>query len=142
MRNVLITWMRGHDIAHAVHDAARRASWARNDVGHEPWYSLQEAIADAFGSAMAFTPTWLELARCSLDDMVAVYLAEALHYLRRGPWNWGDAGAGSRRAELPRRRTAAIDVDAEGTIAWETERVVEGMLRDVRRARARGRLLA
>jgi hypothetical protein len=86
VRDVLITWMRGHDIAHAV-TTPRVGRVGPKDVGHEPWYSLQEAIADAYGSAMSFTDTWLELAGCSLDDMVAVYLAEALHYLRRGPWN-------------------------------------------------------
>ena len=57
--------------------------------------------------------------------MVAVYLAEALHYLRRGPWNWGDAGAGC--VELSFLAThGAIDVAADGTIAWETDRVVAG----------------
>lgn len=126
VRDVLITWMRGHDIAHAV-QTPRAGKLGPKDVGHEPWYSLQEAIADAFGSAMAFTPTWLGHARCSLDDMVAVYLAEALHYLRRGPWNWGDAGAGCVELSFL-AENGFIDVDAEGAIAWETERVVAGML--------------
>jgi hypothetical protein len=125
VRNVLITWMRGHDIAHAV-TTPRVGRVGPKDVGHEPWYSLQEAIADAYGSAMSFTETWLGLAGCSLDDMVAVYLAEALHYLRRGPWNWGDAGAAS--VELSFLAThGAIDVAADGTIAWETENVVKGV---------------
>jgi hypothetical protein len=125
VRNVLVTWMRGHDIAHAV-TTPRVGRVGPKDVGHEPWYSLQEAIADAYGSAMSFTDTWLELAGCSREDMVAVYLAEALHYLRRGPWNWGDAGAAS--VELSFLAThGAIDVAADGTIAWETERVVKGI---------------
>ena len=77
---------------------------------------------------MAFTDTWLELAGCSLDDMVAVYLAEALHYLRRGPWNWGDAGAAS--VELSFLAThGAIDVAPDGTISWETDQVVKGIHR-------------
>lgn len=126
VRDVLITWMRGHDIAHAV-QTPRAGKLGPKDVGHEPWYSLQEAIADAFGSAMAFTPTWLQHAGCSLDDMVAVYLAEALHYLRRGPWNWGDAGAGCVELSFL-AENGFIDVDAEGAITWETSRVVEGML--------------
>lgn len=126
VRDVLITWMRGHDIAHAV-QTPRAGKVGPKDVGHEPWYSLQEAIADAFGSAMAFTPTWLAHAGCSLDDMVAVYLAEALHYLRRGPWNWGDAGAGCVELSFL-AENGFIEVDAEGTITWETAKVVEGML--------------
>jgi hypothetical protein len=125
VRNVLITWMRGHDIAHAV-QTPRAGKVGPQDVGHEPWYSLQEAIADAFGSAMAFTPTWLGLAGCSLDDMVAVYLAEALHYLRRGPWNWGDAGAGCVELSFL-ADNGFVDVDAEGAITWETARVVDGI---------------
>jgi len=125
VRNVLITWMRGHDIAHAV-TTPRVGRVEPKDVGHEPWYALQEAIADAYGSAMAFTDTWLELAGCSLDDMVAIYLAEALHYLRRHPRNWGDAGAAS--VELSFLAThGAIDVHPDGTISWETGKVVEGI---------------
>jgi hypothetical protein len=125
VRNVLITWMRGHDIAHAV-TTPRVGRVEPEDVGHEPWYALQEAIADAYGSAMSFTDTWLELAGCSLDDMVAVYLAEALHYLRRHPRNWGDAGAAS--VELSFLAThGAIDVHTDGTISWESEKVVKGI---------------
>lgn len=125
VRDVLITWMRGHDIAHAV-ETPRAGQVGPKEVGHEPWYSLQEAIADAFGMAMSCTPRWLELAGCSLDDMVAVYLAEALHYLRRGPWNWGDAGAGCVELSFL-AANGYIDVDAEGAITWETSRVVEGV---------------
>ena len=125
VRNILITWMRGHDIAHAV-TTPRVGRVEPKDVGHEPWYALQEAIADAYGSAMSFTDTWLELAGCTLDDMVAVYLAEALHYLRRHPRNWGDAGAAS--VELSFLAThGAIDVHPDGTISWETQRVVQGI---------------
>ncbi|HEX5145538.1 MAG TPA: hypothetical protein VFV85_00840 [Conexibacter sp.] len=125
VRNVLVTWMRGHDIAHAV-TTPRVGRVEPKDVGHEPWYALQEAIADAYGSAMSFTDTWLELAGCTLDDMVAVYLAEALHYLRRHPRNWGDAGAAS--VELSFLAThGAIDVAPDGTISWETEKVVKGV---------------
>lgn len=125
VRNILITWMRGHDIAHAV-TTPRVGRVEPKDVGHEPWYALQEAIADAYGSAMAFTDTWLGLAGCTLDDMVAVYLAEALHYLRRHPRNWGDAGAAS--VELSFLAThGAIDVHPDGTISWETGKVVKGV---------------
>jgi hypothetical protein len=125
VRDVLITWMRGHDIAHAV-TTPRVGRVGPKDVGHEPWYSLQEAIADAYGSAMSFTDTWLELAGCTLDDMVAVYLAEALHYLRRHPRNWGDAGAAS--VELSFLAThGAIDVHPDGTISWDTAKVVKGV---------------
>lgn len=125
VRDVLITWMRGHDIAHAV-TTPRAGQVGPKEVGHEPWYSLQEAIADAFGTAMSFTPRWLELAGCSLDDLVAVYLAEALHYLRRGPWNWGDAGAGCVELSFL-AENGFVDVNAEGAITWQTDRVVEGV---------------
>jgi hypothetical protein len=122
---ILVTWMRGHDIAHDV-TTPRAGKIGPKHVGHEPWYSLQEAIADAYGTAIALTPEWLGLAGCTADELVAVYLAEALHYVRRGPWNWSDAGA----AHVELSFLAAegfIDVAADGTIAWETERVVEGI---------------
>jgi hypothetical protein len=125
VRNVLITWMRGHDIAHAV-STPRAGKVGPKDVGHEPWYSLQEAIADAYGTAMSFTPTWLQLAGCTADDMAAVYLAEALHYLRRGPWNWSDAGAACVELSFL-AGNGYIDVAADGTITWETARVIEGV---------------
>lgn len=123
--NVLITWMRGHDIAHAV-TTPRAGKVGPKDVGHEPWYSLQEAIADAFGTAMSFTPTWLELAGCTADDLAAVYIAEALHYLRRGPWNWSDAGAACVELSFL-AGNGYIDVAENGTVTWETARVIEGV---------------
>jgi hypothetical protein len=123
--SVLLTWMRGHDIAHAV-TTPRAGKVGPKDVGHEPWYSLQEAIADAYGTAMSFTPTWLELAGCTADDMAAVYLAEALHYLRRGPWNWSDAGAACVELSFL-AGNGYVDVAEDGTITWETARVIEGV---------------
>lgn len=123
--SVLITWMRGHDIAHAV-TTPRAGKVGPKDVGHEPWYSLQEAIADAFGTAMSFTPTWLKLAGCTADDLAAVYLAEALHYLRRGPWNWSDAGAACVELSFL-AGNGYIDCAADGTITWETAKVIEGV---------------
>lgn len=122
---VLITWMRGHDIAHAV-TTPRAGKVGPKDVGHEPWYSLQEAIADAFGTAMAFTPRWLEFAGCSADDLAQIYLAEALHYLRRGPWNWSDAGAACVELSFL-AGNGYIDVAEDGSITWETSRVIEGI---------------
>lgn len=125
VRDVLITWMRGHDIAHAV-TTPRAGKVGPKEVGHEPWYSLQEAIADAFGTAMALTPTWLELAGCSADDLVQIYLAEAIHYLRRGPWNWSDAGAACVELSFL-AGNGYIDVADNGEISWETGRVIEGV---------------
>jgi hypothetical protein len=122
--SALITWMRGHDFAHGV-TTPSAGKVGPKDVGHEPWYSLQEAIADAYGSCLAFSPEWLEFAGCSADDMAAIYLAEALHYIRRGPWNWSDAGAA--HVELAfLAGNGFLDVDANGTITWETEKVIEG----------------
>lgn len=125
VRDALITWMRGHDIAHSV-TTPRAGKVGSKDTGHEPWYALQEAIADAFGTAMSFTPRWLELAGCSLDDLAAIYLAEALHYVRRGPWNWGDAGANCIELSFL-ASNGYIEVGSDGVITWETAKVVEGV---------------
>lgn len=123
--SVLITWMRGHDIAHGV-STPRAGNTGPADVGHEPWYSLQEAIADAYGTAMALTPTWLQLAGCTREDMIAVYLAEALHYLRRGPWNWSDAGAACVELSFL-AGNGYLDVRRDGRISWDADRVQEGV---------------
>jgi len=123
--DLLIAWMRGHDIAHAVTTPAA-GKVGPKDVGHEPFYSLQEAIANAYGTAMAVTPTWLELAGTTADEMIALYMAESLHYLRRGPWNWSDTGASCIELSFL-AANGFIEVREDGVIAWETPRVVEGI---------------
>jgi hypothetical protein len=122
---LLITWLRGHDIAHAVTlPGANRIG--PEDVGHEPYFALQEAISDVFGFLLAVSPEWLELLGQSADDVCAIFMGELLHYLRRGPWLWGDAYAAFLELSFLERH-GFVTIDADARIHWETERLIAGM---------------
>jgi hypothetical protein len=122
---VLITWLRGHDIAHGVTmpGAGRVGS---PDVGHEPWMALQEAISDVYGYLLAVTPEWLELMGASAGDVGAIFLGELLHYLRRGPWLWGDAGAAFTELSFL-EQGGYVEINDDGVIHWDSERLTAGM---------------
>jgi hypothetical protein len=121
----LITWLRGHDIAHGVTlpDAGKVGS---PDVGHEPWMALQEAISDVYGFLMAVTPEWLELMDATDDDVGAIFMGELLHYLRRGPWLWGDAGAAFTELSFLEQR-GFVEIGGDAVIHWDSARLIEGM---------------
>lgn len=121
----LLAWFRGHDIGHTASLPSTDYSW-RLDLGHEPFMMIQEALADVYGYLLGLTPAWLEQSRVSATDVSVTFLAELLHYLRRGPWLHGDAGA----AYLELSYLAAnkyVDIDTAGHILWDTERLHEGM---------------
>lgn len=121
----LITWLRGHDIGHGV-TMPGAGQVGSPDVGHEPWMALQEAISDVFGLLMAVTPEWLELLGGTADDICAIFMGELLHYLRRGPWLWGDAGAAFIELSFLEQH-GYVTIDGDARIHWSTERLVEGM---------------
>jgi hypothetical protein len=121
----LLVWFRGHDIGHSATLPSTDYSW-RLDLGHEPFMMIQEALADVYGYLLGLTPAWLSLSKVSATDVSVTFLSELLHYLRRGPWLHGDAGA----AYLELSYLAAnnyVSIDAAGQIHWETERLHEGM---------------
>jgi hypothetical protein len=125
VERILLMWFRGHDIGHGACLPGTDYAW-EPDLGHEPFMMIQEALADVFGFMLAVTPTWLSLAGLSVTDVGATFLAELLHYLRRGPWLDGDAGA----AYLELSYLAVngfVDIGADGVVTWETERLVQGM---------------
>jgi hypothetical protein len=122
---ILITWLRGHDIGHGV-TLQGGGQVGSPDVGHEPWMALQEAISDVYGFLMAVTPEWLELMGASADDVGAIFMGELLHYLRRGPWLWGDAGAAFVTLSFLEQR-GFVEIDGDGVVRWDGERLVEGM---------------
>jgi hypothetical protein len=122
---LLLTWLRGHDIAHGL-TAPGMGKVGSPEVGHEPWMALQEAISDVFGLLMSVTPEWLELSGADAGELCAIFMGELLHYLRRGPWLWGDAGAAfCELSFLERGGYVVIDDDAR--IHWETDRLIAGM---------------
>jgi hypothetical protein len=122
---LLLTWLRGHDIAHGV-TMPGMGKVGSPEVGHEPWMALQEAISDVFGLLMAVTPEWLELCSASADEMATIFMGELLHYLRRGPWLWGDAGAAFVELSFLERHGYVV-IDDDARIHWETERLIAGM---------------
>ncbi len=122
---LLLSWLRGHDIAHGV-TIPGMGKVGSIEVGHEPWMALQEAISDAFGLLMAVTPEWLELVDGGADAVAAIFMGELLHYLRRGPWLWGDAGAAFVELSFL-ERGGYITIDDDARIHWETERLIAGI---------------
>ena len=107
-------------------DAASTDYGWRLDLGHEPFMMVQEAVSDVYGLLLTLTPTWLSLTGLSAVDASEVFLAELLHYLRRGPWLYGDAGA----AYVELSYLLANDymqMGTDGRVHWEMERLHEGM---------------
>jgi hypothetical protein len=125
VERALLSWFRGHDIGHTATLPTTDYGW-RLDLGHEPFMMMQEAVADVYGLLLALTPSWLSLAGLSAVDVADVFLAELLHYLRRGPWLWGDAGA----AYLELSWLLAeghLKLESDGRVKWELESLHEGV---------------
>jgi hypothetical protein len=122
----LLAWFRGHDIGHTASlPSTDYPSW-HYDLGHEPFMMMQEAVSDVYGLLLALTPAWLEQSGLREVDVAEVFLGELLHYLRRGPWLWGDAGAAY--VEL----SYLLDNDfmrlrPDGRVEWEMARLHEGI---------------
>jgi hypothetical protein len=123
---LLLSWLRGHDVAHGV-TMPGMGQTGSPEVEHERWMALQEAISDVFGLLMALTPEWLELLPAGgADDLAAIFMGELLHYLRRGPWLWGDAGAAFVELSFL-EQGGYVEIDDDGVVHWSTERLIEGM---------------
>jgi hypothetical protein len=123
---LLLSWLRGHDIAHGV-TIPGMGKVGSPAVEHERWMALQEAISDVFGLLMAVTPEWLELLPAGgADDIAAIFMGELLHYLRRGPWLWGDAGAAFVELSFL-EQGGYVEIDDDAVIHWSTDRLIEGM---------------
>jgi hypothetical protein len=123
---LLLSWLRGHDIAHGV-TMPGMGKIGSPAVEHERWMALQEAISDVFGLLMALTPEWLELLPAGgADDLAAIFMGELLHYLRRGPWLWGDAGAAFVELSFL-EQGGYVEIDDDAVVRWTTERLIEGM---------------
>jgi len=125
VERALLGWFRGHDIGHTATLPTTDYRW-RLDLGHESFMMMQEAVSDVYGLLLTLTPTWLSLIGLEPADIAGVFLAELLHYLRRGPWLYGDAGA----AYVELGYLLANDFmerQPDGRVRWEMERLHEGM---------------
>ncbi|HEY7952174.1 MAG TPA: hypothetical protein VID70_04250 [Solirubrobacteraceae bacterium] len=125
VERALLSWFRGHDIGHTATLPTTDYGW-RLELGHEPFMMMQEAVADVYGLLLALTPSWLSLAGLSAVDVVDVFLAELLHYLRRGPWLYGDAGAAYLELSYLLAK-GYVEMQDDGRVHWEMERLHEGM---------------
>lgn len=126
VERALLSWFRGHDIGHTASLPTTDYRW-RLELGHEPFMMMQEAVADVYGLLLALTPSWLSLAGLSAVDVADVFLAELLHYLRRGPWLYGDAGAAYLELSWLLGE-GYVQMGEDGRVHWEMERLHEGML--------------
>jgi hypothetical protein len=125
VERALLGWFRGHDIGHTATLPTTDYGW-RLDLGHESFMMMQEAVSDVYGLLLTLTPTWRALIGLEPADIAEVFLAELLHYLRRGPWLYGDAGA----AYVELGYLLANDfmqLLPDGRVGWEMERLHEGM---------------
>jgi hypothetical protein len=125
VERALLGWFRGHDIGHTATLPSTDYGW-RLDLGHESFMMMQEAVSDVYGLLLTLTPSWRSLIGLESADIADVFLAELLHYLRRGPWLYGDAGAAY--VELGYLlANDFIELLPDGRVSWEMERLHEGM---------------
>jgi hypothetical protein len=125
VERALLAWFRGHDIGHTATLPSTDYGW-RLDLGHEPFMMMQEAVSDVYGLLLTLTPTWLALTGLSEVDVAEVFLAELLHYLRRGPWLYGDAGAAYLELSWL-LANGFMELRPDGHVRWEMESLHEGM---------------
>jgi hypothetical protein len=121
----LMTWIRGHDHGHNLVLPETDYGWT-DALGLEPFMALQEAIADVYGFLLAVSEPWLAASGATSAQMCATHMSDLLHYMRRGPWHHGDAGA----AYVELNFLAAngfVDVDATGRVSWTEDGVRRGM---------------
>ena len=95
-------------------------------LGVEPFMMLQEAIANVYGFLLTISEPWLEIAETSRLEMTATHIAELLHYMRRGPWHYGDCGSAYLELSFL-AENGFVEIDAEGRVHWEEEDFCRGM---------------
>jgi hypothetical protein len=120
----LLGWLRAHDVAHGLELPGDEHEHAAG-VGPDPVMALHEVTANVYGLLLAITPAWLERQRVNESDVAAIYMAEMLQYMRRGPMHWGDAAAAYMELNFL-ERNGFVDIDELGRISWETDRLIEG----------------
>ena len=126
IESTLMPWIRGHDHGHNLVVPETKYDWIEQ-LGVEPFYMLGEAIADVYGFLLLTSEAWLEIAGASRADMCATHIAELLHYLRRGPWHDGDAGAAYVELSFL-AENGFVDIDEAGRITWTEDGFHAGMV--------------
>lgn len=121
----LLPWIRGHDHGHNLIVPETDYGWMET-LGVEPFMMLQEAIADVYGFLLAISEPWLGIAGTDRLEMCATHMAELLHYMRRGPWHYGDSGAAYLELSFL-AENGFVEIDAEGRVTWSEEEFCRGM---------------
>jgi hypothetical protein len=124
-KSTLMPWIRGHDHGHNLIVDSTDYDWVET-LGIEPFMMLQEAIANVYGFLLTISEPWLAISGASRLDFCATHMAEMLHYMRRGPWHYGDCG--SAYLELSFLvENGFVEIDADGHVIWSEEGVCRGM---------------
>ncbi|SRR6266516_1073401 len=121
----LLTWLRGHDLGHNVAVPETQYDWTER-LGVEPFMMLQEALADVYGFLLSTSEPWLRIAGVSRTDMCVTHMAEMLHYMRRGPWHYGDSGAAYLELSFL-AVNGFVEIAPGGEVRWTEEGLLRGM---------------
>jgi hypothetical protein len=121
----LMPWIRGHDHGHNLIVPETDYGWM-DTLGVEPFMMLQEAIADVYGFLLTISAPWLEITGTTRLEMCATHIAEMLHYMRRGPWHYGDSGAGFLELSFL-AENGFVEIDDAGRVSWNEEDFCRGM---------------
>ena len=122
----LLLWFRGHDSGHSFR--LPQTNYGRlQSVGLENMWMLQEAIADVMGYLMVASGPWREAFQLDRAECSAVFLAELLRYIRRGPSWFPDSGAGFiELSYLLSHGYVSLLADGE-QLLWDPDRLYDGM---------------
>jgi len=123
----LLLWFRGHDIGHSFR--LPETDYERLQlVGLENMWMLQEAIADVMGYLMVANGPWRHAFQLDRAECSAVFLAELLRYIRRGPTWFPDSGSGFMELSyLLSHGYVSLESDGE-QLVWHPDRLYDGMV--------------
>ncbi len=123
----LLLWFRGHDIGHSFRLPETNYECLQS-VGLENMWMLQEALADVMGYLMVTKGPWWHAFQLDPAECGAVFLAELLRYIRRGPTWFPDSGAGFiELSYLLSHGYVSLIANGE-QLAWNPDRLHDGML--------------
>jgi hypothetical protein len=126
IESALMPWIRGHDHGHnVIVPETSYGSWMQT-LGIEPFMMLQEGIADVYGFLLTISESWRAIAGAGRLEMCATHMAELLHYMRRGPWHYGDSGAAYVELSFL-AENGFVEIDEEGRVRWNEEDFCRGM---------------
>lgn len=123
----LLLWFRGHDIGHSFR--LPETDYGRlQAVGLENMWMLQEAIADVMGYLMVANGPWWHAFQLDRTECSAVFLAELLRYIRRGPTWFPDSGAGFIELSYLLSHGYVSLISEGEQLVWNPDQFYDGML--------------